>query len=47
MDKKEWGVYNENGLIDSFRTEEEAEKNAEERNRRFQTCGFFVKKLSK
>ena len=42
MDKK-WGVYNENGLINTFSTKEEADKEVEKLNFRFQTCGFFVK----
>lgn len=40
-----WGVFNENGLIDSFYKKEEAEECRDKKNRTWQTCGFYVEKL--
>lgn len=42
---EKWGVFNENGLIKSFLTEEEAEKYKDKMNLTWQTCGFYTKKL--
>jgi hypothetical protein len=40
-----WGVFNENGLIKSFPTKEEAEEHTEKCNYTWQSCGFYVKKI--
>lgn len=39
-----WDVVNENGIIQSFITELEADTYAETCNRTWQSCGFHVKK---
>ena len=46
MERKSWGVYNENGLIEGFYTEEEAEIFMDKKNFTWQTCGFYVKQIS-
>lgn len=40
-----WGVFNENGLIDSFDTEQEANECMNTKNRMWQTCGFYIEKV--
>ena len=42
-----WGVFNENGLIKSFLTKEEALEYEEKKNITWQTCGFFTKELTR
>ena len=47
MIEKNWGLYNENGLIDSFITKDDAIEAEKKMNRRWQTCGFYVKTIEK
>lgn len=46
MEKEKWGVFNENGLIKSFRTKEDAMEYEEKKKFQFQTCGFYTKEIS-
>jgi hypothetical protein len=46
MSDEKWGVFNENGLIQSFSSKEDAEKLEDKYNLMFQTCGFYTKKIS-
>ena len=47
MDEKEWGVFLGEKIVRTFYTKEQAEKFEDDKNRMFQSCALYTKKLTK